>query len=237
MNCLIVDDEALAIDVIKEHVSRIPYLNLVGETTSAFEAIESISNNSIDLLFLDIQMPELTGIELLNSLNKKPLVIFTTAYPEHALESYELNAVDYLVKPIPFERFLKAVNKAKNRFSPTTTVPKAIESHEEKEYLFVKTEYKSVRIDLSDIHYIESKKDYVTFHLSNEVVTSLISLSNVNDSLPTHKFVRIHRSFIVAIDKITEIERNTIISNGDRLQVGGSYRELFKQLLNEHRLG
>jgi DNA-binding LytR/AlgR family response regulator len=237
MNCLIVDDEQLAIDVIKEHVSRIPYLNLIGETNSAFDAIEILGNESVELLFLDIQMPELTGIELLNSLRKKPLVVFTTAYPEYALESYEYNAVDYLVKPISFERLLKAVNKAKNMLLKglSETQGKNAEK-EENNYIFVKTEYKSVRIDVSDIHYIESNKDYVTFHLSEEKVRSLLTLSVVSKNLPDSRFVRIHRSFIVAIDKITEIERNTVIVDSDRLQIGSSYRDIFKEIVNEHRL-
>jgi DNA-binding LytR/AlgR family response regulator len=237
MNCLIVDDEQLAVDVIKEHVSRIPYLNLIGETNSAFEAIEILDNASVDLIFLDIQMPELTGIELLNSLSKKPLVIFTTAYPEYALESYEYNAVDYLVKPVSFERLLKAVNKAKNRLLKEKSDTLDLSSvKDEKDYIFVKTEYKTVRIDVSDIHYVESNKDYVTFHLSNEKVTSLLTLSAVSENLPNSRFIRIHRSFIVAINKITEIERNTIIVNADRLQVGSSYRDAFKKTVNEHRL-
>ena len=123
MNCLIVDDEPLAIDVIKKHVERIPFLNLTGTTTSAFEAIEVINSGDIDLLFLDIQMPELTGLELLNSLRKPPLVVFTTAYQDYALESYELDAVDYLMKPIPFDRLLKAVNKAKIRSGFSNKIP------------------------------------------------------------------------------------------------------------------
>lgn len=139
MNCLIIDDEPLAIDVIKKHVNRIPFLNILGATTSAFEAIEIINSGEIDLLFLDIQMPELTGFELLNSLRKPPMVIFTTAYQDYALESYELDAVDYLMKPIPFERLLKAVNKAKLRLAKgkVVSVPeKKTEKENSREYIF-----------------------------------------------------------------------------------------------------
>lgn len=236
MNCLIIDDEPLAIDVIKTHISRIPFLNLIGETTSAFEALDLLNSLQVDLIFLDIQMPELTGIELLNSINKKPLVIFTTAYPEYALKSYELDAVDYLVKPIPFERLLKAINKAKNRFSPSIKTQPQQESKQEQEYIFVKTEYKSVRINLGDIHFVESMKDYVTFHLNNEKVTSLLSIKNVEQQLPKNRFIRIHRSFIIALDKIMEVERNTLLVKNERLTIGTNYRETVKGLIDKNRL-
>lgn len=242
MNCLIVDDEPLAIDVIKKHVDRIPFLNIVATTTSAFEAIEIINSGEVDLLFLDIQMPELTGMELLNSLRKPPLVIFTTAYQEYALESYELDAVDYLMKPIPFERLLKSVNKAKARFnaSTKTVVSKPFEKpetkQEEREFIFVKTAYKTVRIMLKDIHYIESQKDYVVFHLGEQTVSSQLSLTSVEGQLISKNFLRIHRSFIVAINKITEVERNTLVVNGDRISVGANYRSDFKEVIAKQKL-
>lgn len=240
MNCLIVDDEPLAIDVIKKHVERIPFLNLVGTTTSAFEAIELLNSNEVDLLFLDIQMPELTGLELLNSLRKPPLVIFTTAYQEYALESYELDAVDYLMKPIPFERLLKAVNKAKSRkgfVRPALAKSQQEESKEvERSFIFVKTAYKTVKIKLQDIHYIESQKDYVVFHLNDESISSQLSLTSVEKQLQSNNFLRIHRSFIVAIDKIAEVERNTIVVNGDRISVGANYRSEFKEVIAKQKL-
>lgn len=236
LNCLIIDDESLAIDVIKTHIERIPFLSLIATTTSAFEAIEIIESQHIDLLFLDIQMPELTGLELLNSLDKKPFVIFTTAYPDYALQSYELDAVDYLVKPIPFDRLLKAVNKAKKRIAPKEAIEQVVVADGASDFIFVKTEYKTVRINLSDIYYIESMKDYVTFHLGNERIRSLLSIKNVEENLPINRFVRIHRSFIVAPDKIDEIERNTILINGNRLTVGTNYREVFKGIINKSRV-
>ncbi len=243
MNCLIVDDEPLAIDVIKKHCDRIPFLNIAGMTTSAFEAIEIINSGNIDLLFLDIQMPDLTGLELLNSLRKPPLVIFTTAYQNYALESYELDAVDYLMKPIPFDRLLKAVNKAKIRlgFSNKNAVfqPLKKKSNSEKsnDFIFVKTAYKTVRIMLQDINYIESQKDYVVFHLKNENISSQLSLTFVANQLTSHNFLRVHRSFIVALDKITEVERNTLFINGDRISIGANYRTTFKEVIESQRLG
>ena len=242
MNCLVVDDEPLAIDVIKKHVDRIPFLNVVGTTTSAFEAIEIINSGSIDLLFLDIQMPELTGLELLNSLRKPPLVVFTTAYQEYALESYELDAVDYLMKPIPFDRLLKAVNKAKTRLGSSKkdiaqNIPKEMFSKmENKEFIFVKTAYKTVKLMLKDIHYIESQKDYVVFHLKLEKVSSQLSLTSVESQLKGSNFLRIHRSFIIAVDKISEVERNTLVINGDRISVGANYRAKFKEIIGSQRI-
>ena len=242
MNCLVVDDEPLAIDVIKKHVDRIPFLNVVGTTTSAFEAIEIINSGSIDLLFLDIQMPELTGLELLNSLRKPPLVVFTTAYQEYALESYELDAVDYLMKPIPFDRLLKAVNKAKTRLGSSKkdiaqNIPKEMFlKMENKEFIFVKTAYKTVKLMLKDIHYIESQKDYVVFHLKSEKVSSQLSLTSVESQLKGSNFLRIHRSFIIAVDKISEVERNTLVINGDRISVGANYRAKFKEIIGSQRI-
>ena len=245
MNCLIVDDEPLAIDVIKKHVERIPFLNLTGTTTSAFEAIEVINSGDIDLLFLDIQMPELTGLELLNSLRKPPLVVFTTAYQDYALESYELDAVDYLMKPIPFDRLLKAVNKAKirsgfsNKISVSKLQEKKVSNAVEKiaDFIFVKTAYKTVKIMLRDVYYIESQKDYVVFNLQNEKISSQLSLTYVESQLTSSNFIRIHRSFIVALDKISEVERNTLVVNGDRISVGANYRTKFKEVIGSQRLG
>lgn len=237
MNCLIIDDEDLAIDVIKKHVERIPFLNLITTTTSAFEAIEIIESQQIDLLFIDIQMPELTGLELLKSLSKQPLVIFTTAYPDYALQSYEYDAVDYLVKPIPFDRLLKAANKAKTRLSGNQpTIPPTEEKSSSENYIFVKTDYKTVRIDLDEIHFIESMKDYVTFHLENESIRSLLSIKSVEEQLPKDKFVRIHRSFIIVPEKIQEIERNTLLINNQRLSVGTNYKDVFKEIVDSKRV-
>ena len=242
MKCLIVDDEPLAIDVIKKHVDRIPFLNVLGTTSSAFEAIEIINTESIDLLFLDIQMPELTGLELLNSLRKPPLVIFTTAYQEYALESYELDAVDYLMKPIPFDRLLKAVNKAKVRLgdssksSASKPIEKNVSNSDNKGFIFVKTAYKTVKLMLHDIHYIESQKDYVVFHLKQEKISSQLSLTSVESQLKGSNFLRIHRSFIIAVDKISEVERNTLVINGDRISVGANYRAKFKEVIGRQRI-
>tara|TARA_B110000211_G_C14080279_1_gene554170 strand:+ start:2759 stop:3457 length:699 start_codon:yes stop_codon:yes gene_type:complete len=231
MNCLIVDDEPIAVDVIKAHLEKIPFVNIVGQTTSALEAIEMINSNAIDVLFLDIQMPELTGIELLNSLQQQPMVIFTTAYPDYAIKSYDFDTVDYLMKPISFNAILKSVNKANARLAE-----KATEANSASDFIFVKTAYKTVKILLSEIYYLESTKDYVTFHLEDVKIKTQLTLSSIEEQLPSQIFVRIHRSYIIAIDKINEIERNTLFINGDRLSIGTNYKTEFKRLIETKRL-
>lgn len=239
INCLAIDDEPLALDVIADHVSKIPFLLLKGKTRNAFEAIELIEKGTIDLVFLDIQMPELTGFELLQSLTKKPFVVFTTAYPHFASESYEIDAVDYLVKPIPFNRFLKAVNKVKQRLSPSPSVPALspdVTNEDNQEYIFVKSEYKTVKIFLHEIIFIESMKEYVAFHLRDRKVLSLLSLSAVEEALNKEKFVRVHRSFIVALDKIDSLERNLIRLGNTSITVGENYRDLFHSIVENKRI-
>ena len=231
MNCLIVDDEPIAIDVIKAHLEKISYVNMVLKTTSAFEGIEIINTKSIDVVLLDIQMPELSGIELLNSLKYQPLIIFTTAYPDYAIKSYDFDAIDYLMKPIAFDKFLKALNKANLRLKE-----QKLNYTKVSDFIFVKTAYKTVKIYLTDILYLESNKEYVTFHLENEKIKAQLTLSSIEGQLPSNLFTRIHRSYIIAIDKINEIERNTLIINGDRLSIGTNYKNSFKSLIEAKRL-
>jgi two-component system, LytTR family, response regulator len=236
INCIAIDDEPLALDVISHHVDRIPFLNLKSKFTNAFEAIDFLHKEKVDVLFLDIQMPELTGFELLRTLNHKPAVIFTTAYPNYALESYELDAIDYLVKPIPFERFLKAVNKVKQRISLPTEMPETTTNSVAPEFIFIKTEYKTVKIFLDDILFIESEKDYVAFQLKNEKILSLLSMKAVEEFLPKENFIRVHRSYIVAFNKIEAIERFNITIHKKIIPIGDSYRDFFKLLIDSKKL-
>jgi two-component system LytT family response regulator len=236
INCIAIDDEPLALDVIGHHAEKIPYLNLSAKITNSLEAIDVLHKVKIDLVFLDIQMPDLTGFELLRTLNNKPLVIFTTAYPNYALESYELDAIDYLVKPIPFDRFLKSVNKVKQRISTPVETIQTSSSRPSPEFIFIKTEYKTVKIFLDDILYIESEKDYVAFQLKNEKILSLLSMKSVEEYLPKENFIRVHRSFIVAFNKIQEIERYNIIIDKKMIPVGDNYREYFKILIDDKKL-
>ncbi|MDB5257041.1 MAG: chemotaxis protein CheY [Chitinophagaceae bacterium] len=237
ISCIAIDDEPLALDVISHHAEKIPFLDLKAKITNAFDAIEWIQKTQVDLVFLDIQMPELTGFELLRTLQHKPLVIFTTAYPNFALESYELDAVDYLVKPIRFERLLKAVNKVKQRISnPIAHKEITINSVSAPDFIFIKTEYKTIKIFLDDILFIESEKDYVAFQLKNEKILSLLSIKSLEESLPSDNFVRVHRSFIIAFNKIDSIERNTVAIGKKNIPIGDNYREMFKLLIDSKKL-
>ncbi|MFD2874498.1 LytR/AlgR family response regulator transcription factor [Mucilaginibacter ximonensis] len=216
LTAIAIDDEPLALEVVRSHAGKVPYIDLLACFTNAFEAIIYLQKQPVDLLFLDIKMPDISGIELLNSLGKKPLVIFTTAYSEHAVESFELDAMDYLLKPFSFARFLKACNKANEIINLRGAANK-------KDYLFLKTGYDQVRVNFNDICYLEATGNYVNFVLKDKSHLSRMTITEVEHLLPIDKFVRTHRSFIAAIDKIDKIERHQITVNGAILPVGSTY--------------
>ncbi|MBT3210352.1 MAG: response regulator transcription factor [Bacteroidetes bacterium] len=211
-NCIIVDDESLAQDLIETHLTKISNINIVSKCHTAMEALQALNEHSIDIMFLDIEMPDLTGIEFLKSLNRSPYTIFTTAYSEFALESYELNVVDYLLKPVRFDRFFKAINKV-------LSLLKGNESEDESthinnvsdDYIFVKSDYKAVKIHFNDIVFVESMQKYVKFHLTGKMVTTLMSISSLVDILPSAEFFRCQKSFIVNLTKIEGINGNQLI--------------------------
>ncbi|HAN20021.1 MAG: DNA-binding response regulator [Bacteroidetes bacterium GWC2_33_15] len=238
MNCIALDDEPLALSLIEDFSKKIPYLNYIKSCKNAFEAIETIQKNKIDLIFLDINMPNITGIEFIKSLESKPMVIFTTAYSEFAVQGFELNAVDYLVKPFLFERFFKAVNKAYDLYNlHKKTTQEVIETHDKAEnFIFVKSDYSSVKILLNDIFYIEGLKDYVKIHLHDKKILSLITMKKMEETLPADKFIRVHRSFIVALDKIESIQRNRIIIQKKWIPVGNSYKDDFFKRIDSSKL-
>ncbi len=238
ITCIAIDDEPLALDVLEHHAQKIPFLEMTARFSNAFEAMQFLCREKVDLMFLDIQMPQLTGFELLRTLQHKPMVIFTTAYPDYALESYELDAVDYLLKPIPFERLLKAVIKVQQRLLPaqTITTTETVNQVPVTDFIFVKTDYKTVKISLNDILYIESFKDYVVFHLENERVQSLLSIKAVEGFLNKEHFVRVHRSFIIALNKIDAIERTSINIGKHIIPIGDNYKESFKAMVENKRL-
>ncbi|MEZ4949459.1 MAG: LytTR family DNA-binding domain-containing protein [Saprospiraceae bacterium] len=203
MNVIIVDDEPLAQDVLETYVSQMGDLNLVAKCNNAIEANEALQNNKVDLMFLDIQMPQLTGTDFLKSLANPPMVVFTTAYSEFAVEGFELNALDYLLKPISMDRFMRAVNKAKEQLE----LQKGGSRNEEivemgKDFFFVKADKKLVRVSFSDIIYIEGLKDYVIIRQESGRVITLQTMKSLEEKLPANHFRRIHRSFIVNVDKI-----------------------------------
>jgi two-component system, LytTR family, response regulator len=237
MKCLIVDDEPLAQQVIEDFVKRVPFLELAGKCQNAMEAIEFMQQHVVDLIFLDINMPAMTGMDMVASLPVKPLFILTTAYSEYALESYSLNATDYLLKPIPFERFMVAVNKAYEIFMLRNQSKK---EHPEKtdalfpDHIFVRADYKTVRIDIHDIQYIEGLKDYVRIHFAGKKsVMTLQTMKNMADMLPHNQFVRIHKSFIVNLRQVDAVERNRVLFGEKRIPVGDGYKEEFQKIIRE----
>jgi len=233
LNCLLVDDEVPALRLLTDYVNKIPDLHLAGTAEDAFQALELLHTNRIDLLFLDIEMPELTGIEMLKSLVQKPYVVLITAYKEYALESYDLNVVDYLLKPVTFDRFLKATNKVieRNRLKNNSAFSPTI--NESKDHFFVKADYKLVKIYFNEILYIEGLSEYVRIHTEKEKIITLQSLKNLESILPESMFLRIHKSFIVSIPKIKAIVGNAVEIAGSKLTIGKSYRDKALKILKE----
>jgi DNA-binding LytR/AlgR family response regulator len=232
ISCLIVDDEPLALNLLESYVNKTPFLELKGKYNSPIEALEQLHSEKIDLLFLDIQMPDLTGIELSKSIDKNTKVVFTTAFSEYALEGYKVNALDYLLKPFNYQEFLNAAMKARELIELTekqTTAEKA-----DKKFIFVRSEYKQLKIQLADILYIEGLKDYVKIWLVNQPhpILSLMSLKHIDEELPHDNFMRVHRSFIVALDKIQAVERGQILINKERITVADQYKEAFNAFMS-----
>ena len=232
INCLIVDDEELARNLVENYIGRLSHLQVVGKSANPLDAMQVLQNEQVDIMFLDIQMPELTGVEFLKTLPYKPLVIFTTAYKEYAIQSYELDAVDYLLKPFRFERFLQAVNKASKLLKaeqepasiPATGTPSA-PTEKSKDYILVKSDFKVFRMFYKDILYIESMKEYVAYHTEKGRTLSLNSLKKLQQELPSDKFMRIHKSHIVNIDLVSALEGNMVHLGDKRLPIGSSYKE------------
>jgi len=239
INCLAIDDEPLALDIIEEFVKKIPFLNLMSKCRSAFAAMEQMQKNEIHLLYLDINMPDITGIQFLGSLQNKPMVIFTTAYEKYAIEGYELDVVDYLLKPIPFDRFLKASNKAyelynlRNRIvSPivNTSTPESVN-----DFLFVRSDYQTIKINFAEIRFIEGLKDYIKIYLDKreKPILTLLSLKAIEEKLPSSDFIRVHRSFIVAISNIQSIRKNKIFIADKEIPIGDIYQENVNKIIKD----
>jgi two-component system, LytTR family, response regulator len=234
LKCLIVEDEPLARNLIVEYVKKVGYLELVEACSNPLAALEVLRNNEIDLMFLDIQMPEITGITLLKTLQKKPLVILTTAYSEYALESYELDVVDYLLKPVTFERFLKAVDKASQRLQ--AHADSKISDRGQPDFVFVKDGTKLVKVKWDEILYIEGLKDYVTIHTKTQKVITLQRLKNLEAQLPADKFFRIHHSYIVAIKAIDTIHKSDVQIGGAMIPISDSYKKAFRELIEKNQM-
>ncbi len=241
INVIIVDDEPLAQDVLETYIEKIPELNLVQKCNNALEANEALKAHDIDLMFLDIQMPQLTGVDFLKTLAKPPLVVFTTAYPNYAIEGFELNALDYLLKPISLERFMKAVNKAVEQIGlqRKEAAPPAGEESEP-DYIFVKADKKLVKVNFPEIVYIEGLKDYVIIRMENSRVITLQTMKSLEEKLPPGLFRRIHRSYIVNVNKIEAIVGNMVEvmekNQPKHLPIGKNYRDELLDLVNRNRL-
>ncbi|WP_282072437.1 LytR/AlgR family response regulator transcription factor [Polaribacter atrinae] len=237
ISCVIVDDEPMALNLVESYVEKTPFLVLKKKCSSAIEALEFIKNEPVDLLFLDIQMPDLTGIEFSKMLPKETRVIFTTAFDQYALEGFKVEALDYLLKPFDYAEFLAAANKANTWFELVKGKQQKIVS-EEKEFLFVKSEYKQLRIKLADVLYFEGLKDYIKIWVKDnpKAILTLMSLKSLEEELPETHFMRVHRSFIVSLKNVEVIERSQIIINNQRITVSEQYKPKFLEFVNNNSL-
>lgn len=236
LNCIAVDDENLALDLIEDNIYKVPFLNLVKRCKNPFEAMEVLQNQAIDLIFLDIQMPGITGVQFLQSLTNNPMVIFVTAYKQYAIEGFNLNVIDYLLKPIDFERFLKAANKALELYS---LKHKAITNENvivaKNAAIFVNADYSLVKIKTDEIIYVEGLKDYVKINLisSNKPVVTRMTMKAIEEKLPASEFFRVHKSFIVSLDKIESIRNLKIKIGVAQIPISESYSEEFFKLIGQ----
>lgn len=233
IKCIAIDDEPHALRQLAEYIEAVPYLSLEGSFESAFDACNFLHDNAIDLIFVDINMPDINGIDFVKSLSKNVKIVFITAHSEFAYEGFQLDAADYLLKPISFTDFLKSANKVNERyFQQNSSLP---EIQQNRDYLFIKSEYRIIRINFKDIKYIESKREYVKIFLEgSEPITTLMSIKKLEETLPGNMFMRVHRSFIVNLDKITVVERNRIIfDNKVYIPISENYGEKFQEYMEK----
>ncbi|MFA6403731.1 MAG: LytTR family DNA-binding domain-containing protein [Salinivirgaceae bacterium] len=236
IRCVAIDDEPLALKQIAEYIKLTPFLELAGLFESALQSMEVLVNSKVDLMFVDINMPDLSGMDFVKSLENPPKIIFVTAYSDYAVEGFKVNAIDYLLKPIGYSDFFKSANKARNYFESIQN--RQIKEESDKNYLFVKTGYKTERVCLDDIIYFEGMREYVRIHLINgKTLMPLISLRVLEEQLPSDNFMRVHRSFIVNLSKIVSVEHARIIfENKVYIPVSEQYKELFQNFINLNSL-
>lgn len=234
LNCIIIDDEPLAADLLASYAKKTLFLNLIGVFNSAVEGVKAIRENKVDLIFLDIQMPELSGLEFAKILPKETKIIFTTAFSQYAIDGYKANAIDYLMKPISYDDFLDASNRALDWFQTTHQAENASTDR----FIFVKSEYKLVKIMFDDILYIEGVKDYVKIYLNNDhkPIMTLMNMKKIEESLPKPEFMRIHRSYIVHMKKIDGIDRFRVVIGDAVLPISDSYKTILQDYLDGHTL-
>jgi DNA-binding LytR/AlgR family response regulator len=236
IRCIAIDDEPLALRQIADYIKKTPFLELVGQCESALEAVAFLEHNQVDLMFVDINMPDLSGMDFVKSLENPPLVVFVTAYSEYALEGFRVDAADYLLKPISYVDFLKSANKVKSWLE--THHKKSVEIKSNKEFLFIKSEYKILRINFDDIKYIEGMSEYIKIHLTNsKPIMTLLSMKSIEEQLPSDRFMRVHRSYIVSLDKISVIERSRIIFDGTvYIPISDQYKAKFQSYIDKNYL-
>ena len=239
ITCLVIDDEPVALDILQDYIVRVPFLKLLQSFRESIKALEFLQRNDVDLIFLDINMPDLSGIQFLNTLPHHPLVIFTTAYSQYAVESYNYEAVDYLLKPIEFPRFLKAANRALTQFRLKTQNSSSIISSSnntissDKSYILIKSGSDIHRIEVNDIYYVQGTGNYVTFHTSKKKILSLLTMKKVLEILPRGQFVRIHKSYIINFDRIDIIEKEQVIIRDKIIPIGEVYSANLLSFINE----
>lgn len=235
IRCIAIDDEPLALRQMVSYINKTPFLEIIGQFDNSLPALSFLQENDVDLMFLDINMPDINGMDFFKSLSNPPKVIFTTAYSEYAVEGFKVDAVDYLLKPIGYSDFLKAAQKASDRIQPMTDDS---EIKSDDKYLFIKSEYKILKINLDDIKYIESMREYLRIHIENQTpVMALMSMKKMEQFLPKKDFMRVHRSYIVQLNKITTIERNRIVFDKKvYIPISEQYKEKFQEFLNKNFL-
>ena len=232
INCIVIDDELPAIEQMEEYISRIPFLHLLGSFDNTIEPVNFLKSNSVDLIFLDIEMEGFTGLQLIKTLQHKPKIILTTAYDQYAIEAFELNVSDYLLKPFSFERFMKSIDKIFDSF----VLVKGSNTEEpqyKRNYFFVKTEFRMQRVDFEDILFIEGMSEYLRINTNKERIMTLQNFKSIEESLPSENFVRVHKSYLVAIDKIESVEKNRIKIGDKLIPVSNTYKDAFYMILNK----
>lgn len=235
--CIAVDDEPLALDIMQDYIRKVPFLEFGGRFDNALDAINFLKGNNADLIYLDIQMEDLTGIQMLKFLPERPQVIFTTAYPSFALQGYELDITDYLLKPVSFDRFLVSANKAyercRSKMPPAAAPEEMLIANSRSDYFFIKTEHRLQKVGFGDILYIEGQGDYLKIITPKENIMTLQTFRRIEEILPENQFVRIHRSYIVAIDKIESVEKNRVSIKGQLLPISDTYKDHFFEVLKK----
>jgi len=233
LSCIVVDDEPLALDLVEGYVNKTPFLELKGKCFNAFEAMQILNNQKVDLIFLDIQMPDMNGVDFSKTLSPDTKIIFTTAFKDYAFDGFKVDAVDFLLKPFNYSEFLKAANKAMERINPAEDRSNKTSRDN---FMFVKSEYKQIKINLAEVLYFEGLKDYIKIWLTSQPkpILTLMSLKTIEEELPSEKFMRVHRSFIIALDKISAVERGQILVNNERITVAEQYKTKFQEFI-EHK--